>query len=145
MISFKDFFKIGSFPNTKVKVNMTNGADVPIFMSLLHDEKVWKAHNAIRDIHNTSKNLEGVNQVITFAQYDVLGYGKNFFLFGGVYEVNPGTTPTAYNLTLLPDYQQYKKRLIVKTRVGKGWAARIIECSTFQTGYDAEIYEISKP
>jgi len=64
-----------------------------------------------------NNNLNYSEYLIAFAQYYL--YGPEYFIFGGMYKVEK-IQPEVFNtpgyiLTLMDDYQEYRKRLIIKT------------------------------
>ena len=99
----------------------------------------WRAKGGKK---SKSSRLDNCDYLITFAQYNL--YGSNFYIFGGIYEVKKAFPEKfyegGYNIKLLEDYKEYRKRLIVKFEQ-KG--------RTFERWYfslndnDIEIYELS--
>lgn len=117
MIRFDDFFK--DIPNplkTKVKFNM-NAGDVNkrAWDLLLDDDFGWIEMNSWKT-KQSNNNLNHADYLIALAQY--YPYGPEYFVFGGLYKVEKNL-PEVYNamgytLTLMDEYNEYIKRLIIK-------------------------------
>lgn len=117
MIRFNDFFK--DIPNplkTKVKFNM-NAGDVNkrAWDLLLDDDFGWIEMNSWKT-KQSNNNLNHADYLIALAQY--YPYGPEYFVFGGLYKVEKNL-PEVYNamgytLTLMDEYNEYIKRLIIK-------------------------------
>ena len=116
MINFEDIIKTPNPEKTKIKFNMKGGGDkYPAYEALLEDGDRWIAFNAHRT-KKTSNDLDKAEYLVAMAQYKQ--YGKEYYLFGGIYkvkkiipEVNHGR---GYNLTLLNNGKEFRKRLILK-------------------------------
>lgn len=79
--------------------------------------------NNYRNEKGKSSRLDGYDYLVSFAQYNI--YGRNFFVFGGVYKVEIAKPEHyeigGYNISLLDNkdpigefLNKYRKRLIVK-------------------------------
>lgn len=124
MIKFTDFLPVPVPARTKVKFNIKDGAGgVPAWDLLLsEDQEPWLNMTRYRAEKNPNNNLDEADYVMAFAQYPL--YGPNFFVFGGFFEtkviipkINKGS---GYSITLLPQYSEYIRRLIVKLEVPPG-------------------------
>lgn len=146
MIKFTDFFKLDYSPNSiKVKFNMNAGDREKTALDfLIEDQEDWITMNSWRR-KQANNNYGNAKYVIALAQY--YPYGPNYFLFGGIYKieeiipkVNDGV---GYKLTLLEDYKEYIKRLIIKIKkpVGRDLYNRKFE--NIQESLEPEIYELS--
>ena len=146
MIKFSDFFSSLAEKAVKVKFNM-NEANVTkrALDNLLENEPRWIEMNAHRK-KQSSNDLDKAEYLLAFAQY--YPYGTDYYMFGGLYkvekilpEVNDGI---GYNLTLLPEYEAYRKRLIIKCENSVG---RDTYCRWFDgvqgSKLNPEIYELA--
>lgn len=151
MIKFEDFFNI-KFPDlTKVKFNMNEGnKEIPAWDLLREDNassyyQRWLNMNAHYEKNNSNNNYGNAKYVLTFAQYYLLG--KEFYIFGGLYEIKPKKNQTnnssGYILTKMPDYEQYEKRLIIKLLKPVGQRYNLWYRTVLNNC--AEIYEILPP
>ena len=123
MIKFEDFFKVCLPNKTKVKFNMNDG-ESPAWDLLRADDDTeeyerWIAMNAWKNLKGqANNNLNNAEYLLAFAQYYPLG--PTYFVFGGMYKVEQLDTSSAtencvgYKLTLVDDFKEYRKRLIVK-------------------------------
>lgn len=147
MIRFEDFFKVEFPGKTKVKFNM-NAGDVNLrawdFLINGEDDPKWIEMNSWKT-KQANNNLNRADYLLAFAQY--YPYGPDYYIFGGMYRVEkimpevfdqPG-----YKLTLLPDFQDYRKRLIIKLSrpVGRDIYNKPFE--TVQRDFDPEVYELA--
>jgi len=153
MIKFTDFIK--DFTDGKnlrrIKVKFHKNAEFCggeknttqyLFEDNENSNNMWTTLNSWRAKKGKSSRLDNCDYLITFAQYNL--YGSNFYIFGGIYEVKKAFPEKfyegGYNIKLLEDYKEYRKRLIVKFEQ-KG--------RTFERWYfslndnDIEIYELS--
>lgn len=145
MIRFVDFLEAPDAKRTKVKFNMKNGnTNVRAWDLLLEDESAWVDINSWKTKHPTN-NLNRADYLIALAQY--YPYGSEYFVFGGVYKVET-IFPEAfdchgYKLTLMNDYQEYRKRLIIKLEkpIGRDNYLRLYE--NVQKQLNPEIYELA--
>lgn len=122
MIKFEDFFKVNSPKETKVKFNMHNSKGNLAWDLLRADEheenyKKWIVMNSwIDDKCSPNYNLNKAKYLLTFAQYYPLG--SEYYIFGGMYKVEKiipeVSNGIGYKLTLMDNYVEYRKRLIVK-------------------------------
>ena len=124
MIKFTDFIK--SFAEGKdlnrIKIKLNISDKKYPALDLLYNEKnskddSWYYMNAWKE-KNSNHNLNDYDYLITFAQYYY--YGDEFFLFGGIYKIEKifpeKFNEVGYNLTLLDDFKEYRKRLIIKIK-----------------------------
>lgn len=147
MIKFDKFFNVEFPQKTKVKFNMNAGdAQVRAWDLLLEDSEDWIRINAWRSKKAKSNSFSDAEYVLTFAQY--YPYGPNYYIFGGMYKVEeiiPAVyEEVGYKLTLMDDFLEYRKRLIVKLQkpIGQEMYNRWYE--NLQTGaLCPEIYEIA--
>lgn len=117
-LSFEALFDVQDPDKTKVKFNM-NAGDVnkPALDILLNkeDDFPWIELNAWKSKH-ANNNLNRANYLLTFAQY--YPYGPEYYIFGGMYSVHkkePEVCDTVgYDLELMDDYSDLRKRLIVR-------------------------------
>lgn len=147
MLSFKDFFPVEAPERTKVKFNMNAGdAKFPAWDCLLRDEEDsdWIDMNAYKT-NQANSNLNNADHLLAFAQY--YPYGPEYYIFGGMYKVEkimPEVFDTkGYELTLLPDLADYRKRLIIRLKrsIGQGTYNRWYE--SVQDDLDPEVYELA--
>lgn len=150
MIKFTDFIK--SFTEGKdlsrIKVKLNISDEQYPALDLLYNEKnskndSWYHMNAWKK-ENSNHNLNNYNYLITFAQYYY--YGDEFFLFGGIYKVEKifpeKFNDVGYNLTLLDDFKEYRKRLIIKIKKKVGRTYNRIY-NNIDNDLIPEVYEIS--
>lgn len=145
MIKFEDFFKVPDESATKVKFNMNKG-DVtkPAWDLLLEDKPEWIEMNAYKT-KQPNNNLNKAKYLLAFAQY--YPYGPNYYIFGGMYEVEiideNIENDIGYNLTLMDDYKEYIKRLIIKLERPIGWDIYNKKYESVQKNLNPEIYELA--
>lgn len=145
MIKFTDFIKVPDEKKTKVKFNMNAGDCKKLAWDLLlEDSTEWISMNGWKTKH-PNNNLNYSEYLIAFAQY--YPYGPEYFIFGGMYKVEK-IQPEVFNapgyiLTLMDDYQEYRKRLIIKTEkpIGRNLYNRRYE--SVQSQLNPEIYELA--
>ena len=148
-MKFVDFFQVKHPELTKVKFNMNAGnRNLPAWEFLLNDDPRWIEMNAHRRItRNPSNNLDKAQYLLAFAQYT--DYGPDYFIFGGMYEVKikqpQVNNGVGYSLTLMNDYRDLIKRLIIKVNAPVG---RDVYCRWFNklqsSKLNPEIYELKK-
>lgn len=145
MIKFTDFIQTPNIDKTKIKFNM-NAADVNkrAWDFLLEDNEEWLIMNAWKTKQNNN-NLNHAEYLIAMAQY--YPYGPEYFVFGGIYKVEkiiPEVfNQVGYQLTLLDDYREYIKRLIVKLEKPIGRDVYNRRYITVQEQLNPEVYEIA--
>lgn len=145
MIKFEDFFKVPNRDVTKVKFNMNKG-DVtkPAWNLLLADDPQWIEMNAYKT-KQANNNLNKAKYLLAFAQY--YPYGPNYYIFGGMYKVEiideSIENDIGYNLTLMDDYKEYIKRLIIKLERPIGWDIYNKKYDSVQSSLNPEIYELA--
>ena len=155
MIKFEDFFKV-PFPNeTKVKFNM-NADGIPAWDLLREADgsleyQKWLDMNAWKSAKGqANNNLNNANYLLAFAQYNL--YGSEYYIFGGLYKVEQiskvvfpagASGAVGYKLTLLDDFKEYRRRLIVKLAKPISWGIYNKPFNSVQKDFDLEIYEIS--
>ena len=112
MIRFDDFFKMNNVNAVKIKLNMNPGDSSFRALDFLLDDSPrwtemtsWKAKAA-------QNNYGNAQYVLAFAQY--YPYGKEFYLFGGLYKIEKKMPEIfggeGYILTLQNDYIEYHPR-----------------------------------
>lgn len=145
MIKFEDFFKVPDESATKVKFNMNKG-DVtkPAWDLLLEDKPEWIEMNAYKT-KQANNNLNKAKYLLAFVQY--YPYGPNYYIFGGMYKVEiideNIENDIGYNLTLMDDYKEYIKRLIIKLERPIGWDIYNKKYESVQKSLNPEIYELA--
>ena len=150
MIKFTDFIKNFTegkdLSRIKVKLNISD-EQYPA-LDLLYNEKnskddSWYYMNAWKE-KTSNHNLNDYDYLITFAQYYY--YGDEFFLFGGIYKIEKifpeKFNEVGYNLTLLDDFKEYRKRLIIKIKKKVGRTYNRIY-NNIDNDLIPEVYEIS--
>lgn len=147
MIKFEDFFPVPFPEKTKVKFNMNAGnTDYPAWDYLIKGEEdpEWINMNAHKK-KQANNNLNRADYLLAFAQY--YPYGPDYYIFGGMYKVEkiiPEVFDTkGYNLTLLPDFADYRKRLIIKLSRPVGRDIYNKPYTSVQRDFDPEIYELA--
>lgn len=149
MVRFDDFFKV-EFPNeTKVKFNMNaSNRNEPAWDFLRCEETTsnyqkWIDMNAYKTKH-ANNNLNNAKYLLAFAQYYPLG--QNYYIFGGMYKVeviDPNLfDDVGYKLTLLDNFCEYRKRLIIKLKKPIGRDVYNKKYVSVQNDLNPEIYEI---
>lgn len=116
MIRFDEFFNVEKPSSTKVKFNMNNeNPNQPAWDLLLEDSPHWIGMNSWKS-KQPNNNYGNAEYVLSFAQY--YPYGPQFFIFGGLYKIEKKSPEVfdqvGYNLTLMDDFSEYRKRLIIK-------------------------------
>ena len=146
-ISFKSFFKIDNPTKTKVKFNMTAGrGGKRAWDNLQNEEDVaqgeWYNMCAHRsESGQASNNLEHYDYLLSFAQY--YPYGPEFYIFGGFYKVKDSLrSKDKYELELLEDFKEYRKRLIIKLEKPIGRDVYSRRYSNVCESLNAIIYEV---
>jgi len=145
MIKLTDFIKVSNPSRTKIKFNM-NASDPNkrALDFLLEDSEEWIIMNAWKR-KQTNNNLNNADYLIALAQY--YPYGPEYFMFGGIYKVEkilPEVFDTVgYKLTLMKDYEEYIKRLIIRIEkpIGRDVYNRLY--LNIQETLNPEIYEIA--
>ena len=129
MIKFTDFIKEfteGKQSKIKFKFHMSTkflDLNKSPYDCLIEDAEDWQNLNNYRNEKGKSSRLDGYDYLVSFAQYNI--YGRNFFVFGGVYKVEIAKPEHyeigGYNIFLLDNkdpigefLNKYRKRLIVK-------------------------------
>lgn len=113
---------------------LINGEEDPGWIEM----NSWKTKQA-------NNNLNRAEYLLAFAQY--YPYGPDYYIFGGMYRVEkimpevfdqPG-----YKLTLLTEFQDYRKRLIIKLSrpVGRDIYNKPFE--NVQRDFEPEVYELA--
>ncbi len=149
MIKFDEFFKVEFPDETKVKFNMNNGTpDEPAWDFLKADDdsgdyQKWLDMNAQKE-KQANNNLNRAKYLLAFAQYYPLG--PQFYIFGGMYKVDiidPEIyNQKGYNLTLMDNFIEYRKRLIIKLEKPIGRAVYNKKYDSVQKNLNPEIYEL---
>lgn len=144
-IKFKDFLKVDEPSRTKVKFNMNASNREKRALDLLFDSDndEWMRMIEYKTKH-PNNNYSDAKYVIALAQY--YPYGPEYFLFGGFFRIEKVIPETwddrGYKLTLLDDYKQYIKRLIIRLNksIGRDVYNRWYENLDF---LEPEIYELA--
>lgn len=145
MLKFEDFLPVEYPDKTKVKFNMNAGnTDFPAWDFLRDDDPGWINMNAYKT-KQANNNLNHADYLLAFAQY--YPYGSNYYIFGGMYKVEKIVpevfNQSGYNLTLMDDYIDYRKRLIIKLEKPIGRDIYNKPYNTVQRDFNPEIYELS--
>lgn len=145
MIMFEDFFPVDHPDRTKVKFNM-NGGNVryPAWDYLREDHPNWVTMNAYKTKH-ANNNLNHADYLLAFAQY--YPYGANYYIFGGMYEVKKKIPEVfhveGYDLTLMDNFADYRKRLIIRLERPIGRDIYNKPYSSVQRDFKPEVYELA--
>lgn len=145
MIKFSEFMPV-SFPDkTKVKFNMNAGNTAHrAWDYLMEDSPEWVAMNAHKK-RQANNNLNHADYLLAFAQY--YPYGPQYYIFGGMYRVEKILPEVfdavGYNLSLLPDYSDYRKRLIIRLDHPIGRDIYNKPYLTVQRDFNPEVYELA--
>lgn len=147
MLQFKDYFPVPNPEKTKVKINMNAGdANHPAWDLLLNskEDPAWVSINAYKT-KQANNNLGQSEYLLAFAQY--YPYGPEYYIFGGMYKVEkilPEVFDSVgYKLTLLDDFADYRKRLILKLSRPIGQQTYNKLYTSVQQDFDPEIYELA--
>lgn len=146
MIELNKFIKVPDLNKTKIKFNMNAGNTEIKAWDLLfkEDETEWEQINAWKTKH-PNNNLNHADYLLAFAQY--YPYGPEYFIFGGLYKIKKIEPEVydevGYELTLMEDYKEYRKRLIVKLKkpIGRDLYNRLYK--NIQDTLEPEVYEIA--
>ena len=146
MIELNKFIKVPDLNKTKIKFNMNAGnAEIKAWDLLFkEDETEWEQINAWKTKH-PNNNLNHADYLLAFAQY--YPYGPEYFIFGGLYKIKKIEPEVfdevGYELTLMDDYKEYRKRLIVKLKkpIGRDLYNRLYK--NIQDTLEPEVYEIA--
>ncbi|MDU9013052.1 MAG: GIY-YIG nuclease family protein [Staphylococcus epidermidis] len=146
MIELNKFIKVPNLNKTKIKFNMNAGNVEIRAWDLLfkEDETEWEQINAWKTKH-PNNNLNHADYLLAFAQY--YPYGPEYFIFGGLYKIKKIEPEVydevGYELTLMEDYKEYRKRLIVKLKkpIGRDLYNRLYK--NIQDTLEPEVYEIA--
>lgn len=145
MIKLSEFIKTPNNAHTKIKFNM-NPADpnLKAWDLLLEDDPEWLIMNSWKT-KQSNNNLNHAEYLIAMAQY--YPYGPEYFAFGGLYKVEKKLpevfNDVGYELTLMKEYQEYIKRLIVKIEKPIGRDVYNRRYHTIQDQLNPEVYEIA--
>lgn len=146
MIELNKFIKVPDLNKTKIKFNMNAGnVEIKAWDLLFkEDETEWEQINAWKTKH-PNNNLNHADYLLAFAQY--YPYGPEYFIFGGLYKIKKIEPEVfdevGYKLTLMDDYKEYRKRLIVKLKkpIGRDLYNRLYK--NIQDTLEPEVYEIA--
>lgn len=146
MIELNKFIKVPNLNKTKIKFNMNAGnVEIKAWDLLFkEDETEWEQINAWKTKH-PNNNLNHADYLLAFAQYNP--YGPEYFIFGGLYKIKKIEPEVydevGYELTLMEDYKEYRKRLIVKLKkpIGRDLYNRLYK--NIQDTLEPEVYEIA--
>lgn len=146
MIELNKFIKVPDLNKTKIKFNMNAGNVEIRAWDLLfkEDETEWEQINAWKTKH-PNNNLNHADYLLAFAQY--YPYGPEYFIFGGLYKIKKIEPEVfdevGYELTLMDDYKEYRKRLIVKLKkpIGRDLYNKLYK--NIQGTLEPEVYEIA--
>jgi hypothetical protein len=124
VVKLKDFMRFDNIPTSKIKVKFNMNAEDNNLLAwdyLKYDDGTseyakWIEMNALRKKHYNN-NLDDYDYLLAFAQYNDLG--QNYYIFGGMYKVEKiipeVINGTGYKLTLMDNFKEYRRRLIIKT------------------------------
>lgn len=147
MLKFEEYFPVEFPDKTKVKFNMNAGdTNYPAWDYLINGEEEpnWINMNAHKK-KQANNNLNKADYLLAFAQY--YPYGPEYYIFGGMYKVEkiePEVFDTiGYNLTLMDDFADYRKRLIIKLSRPVGRDIYNKPYKSVQRDFDPEIYELA--
>ena len=145
MIKFADFLHVEFPDKTKVKFNMNaRDASLRAWDYLLDDAPEWIEMNAHKRKH-ANNNLNHADYLLAFAQY--YPYGPQYYIFGGMYRVEKIEPEVfdavGYQLALLPDYADYRKRLIIRLNQPIGRDIYNKPYLAVQRDFDPEVYELA--
>lgn len=145
MIKFSDFMPVDFPDKTKVKFNMNAGnTALRAWDYLLDDAPEWIAMNAHKR-KQANNNLNHADYLLAFAQY--YPYGPQYYIFGGMYRIEKILPEVfdavGYKLTLLPDYVDYRKRLIIRLKKPIGRDIYNKPYQSVQRDFDPEVYELA--
>jgi hypothetical protein len=145
MIKFNDFLVVDKPEKTKVKFNMNAGNTTkPAWEYLRDDDSEWIIMNSWKTMH-ANNNLNKAGFLLAFAQYHP--YGPNYYIFGGMYQVEKKEPEVykqvGYKLTLMDNFIEYRKRLIIKLErpIGRDIYNKLYP--TVQRDFNPEIYELA--
>ncbi|MDS3950383.1 GIY-YIG nuclease family protein [Staphylococcus epidermidis] len=146
MIELNKFIKVPNLNKTKIKFNMNAGnVEIKAWDLLFKEDEIeWEQINAWKTKH-PNNNLNHVDYLLAFAQY--YPYGPEYFIFGGLYKIKKIEPEVfdevGYELTLMDDYKEYRKRLIVKLKkpIGRDLYNRLYK--NIQNTLEPEVYEIA--
>ena len=145
MIKFSDFMPVDFPDKTKVKFNVNAGnTALRAWDYLLDDTPEWIAMNAHKR-KQANNYLNHADYLLAFAQY--YPYGPQYYIFGGMYRVEKILPEVfdavGYKLTLLPDYVDYRKRLIIRLEKPIGRDIYNKPYQSVQRDFDPEVYELA--
>jgi len=145
MIKLEDFILTPNKNRTKVKFNMNAGdKEIPAWDLLFEDSPDWVGMNSWKTIQSNN-NLNHADYLIALAQF--YPYGPEYFVFGGLYKVTIKTPEVfdshGYDLTLMDDYKEYIKRLIIRIDSPLGRKPYCRKYINLQNQLNPEIYEIA--
>ncbi len=146
MIELNKFIKVPDLNKTKIKFNMNAGnVEIKAWDLLFKEDEIeWEQINAWKTKH-PNNNLNHADYLLAFAQY--YPYGPEYFIFGGLYKIKKIEPEVfdevGYELTLMDDYKEYRKRLIVKLKkpIGRDLYNRLYK--NIQDTLEPEVYEIA--
>lgn len=145
MIKLSEFIKTPNDKCTKIKLNMNpSDANIRAWDLLLEDDTEWIIMNSWKT-KQSNNNLNHADYLIAMAQY--YPYGPEYFVFGGLYQVEKKYpevfNDVGYKLTLMEDYQEFTKRLIIKIDRPIGRDLYNRRYHTIQDQLNPEVYEIA--
>ncbi|MBM0778227.1 GIY-YIG catalytic domain-containing protein [Staphylococcus epidermidis] len=146
MIELNQFIKVPNLNKTKIKFNMNAGnVEIKAWDLLFKEDEIEREQiNAWKTKH-PNNNLNHADYLLAFAQY--YPYGPEYFIFGGLYKIKKIEPEVfdevGYELTLMDDYKEYRKRLIVKLKkpIGRDLYNRLYK--NIQDTLEPEVYEIA--
>lgn len=147
MIRFDSFLPVPEPALTKVKFNIRAGRGGSAAWDLLlgDDADDWLDMSRHREKHQNN-NLDAARYLLAFAQY--YPYGPQYFIFGGYFRVEKKIPEVlggpGYDLTLLDEYSDYIKRLIIKLEqpIGRDLYLRWYE-NLQGSKQNPEVYELA--
>lgn len=147
MIRFTEFMPVAEPGLTKVKFNIRAGVGGAAAWDLLlaDDPEHWLNLSRHRERHQNN-NFGSAEYLLAFAQY--YPYGPQYFIFGGYFRVKASEPEviggSGYDLTLLDEYSEYVKRLIIKLERPIGRDLYLRKYDGLQAGpLNPEVYELA--
>src|SRR5699024_11789720 len=112
----KELIKTPKSSKKKIKFNMNaSDAEKRAWDFLIENKEDWITLNAWKT-KQPNNNLNNADYLIALAQY--YPYGPEYFIFGGLYKdekiIPEVFNKKGYELTLMDEYQEYIKKLIIK-------------------------------
>lgn len=147
MIRLTEFMRVPDPSLTKIKLNIRAGVGGAAAWDLLlaEDPEDWLDLTRHREAHQNN-NMGEAEYVLAFAQY--YPYGPQYFIFGGFFQVSRSVPEViggkGYDLTLLDNFSEYIKRLIIKLEQPVGRDLYLRRYDRIQgSKLNPEVYELA--